>query len=62
MRKYEITVHWIMWAGILFKFRPIIYTSCAFPRNWVPLFKLNTLKLVPQLPGSDLGPVLVRDT
>ena len=27
----------------------------AFPRNWVPAFKLNTLKLGPLLPGTNLG-------
>jgi hypothetical protein len=37
--------HWIMWAGIMFYCRHIIFTHCAFPRTWVPAIKLNTSNL-----------------
>ena len=36
------------------------YYILRFLRNWVPAFNLNTSKLVPMLPGTNLGPVCVR--
>ena len=39
---------------MLLNCRHIIFTFCAFPRNWVPAFKLNTSELVPLLPGRVL--------
>ena len=56
------TLHWIIWAEILLNCRHIIFMCCAFSRNWVPAFKLNHSKLVPLLPGTNLGPVCVGDT
>ena len=57
-----LLLYWMIWAGMLLTCRHIIFMFCAFPRNWVPAFKLNTSKLVPVLPGTNLGPVCVGDT
>ena len=36
---------------MLLNCRHIIFMFCAFPRNWVPAFKINTSNLVPLFPG-----------
>ena len=54
--------HWITWANILLRCSHIISTFCAVPRNWGPAFKLNTSKLVPLLPGTNVGTECAGDT